>query len=73
MYPSKDIDLKSCKLETEKGIDINDFKRVYKDISPKIEFVYALIDFYVLKGFYFSLKSKIYIWKVEIRFSFYNA
>ncbi|BCR21010.1 hypothetical protein [Borrelia miyamotoi] len=66
IQPSKDIALKDCKLENEKGIDINDFKRVYKDINPKIELL-------CFKGFYLSLNSTIYICKVEIRFSFYNA
>ena len=60
-HPSKDIALKGFKLANTKRIGINDFKRIYKDINPKIELVYALSNFYVLKGFYLLLKSKIYV------------
>ncbi|WP_210378284.1 mannose-6-phosphate isomerase, class I, partial [Borreliella garinii] len=43
--------LKGYESENNKGIDINDPKRIYKDKNPKIELIYALSDFYALKGF----------------------
>ncbi|WNY68615.1 mannose-6-phosphate isomerase, class I [Borreliella lusitaniae] len=51
IHPSKDIALKGYESENNKGIDINDPKRIYKDKNPKIELIYALSDFYALKGF----------------------
>ncbi|WP_215538520.1 mannose-6-phosphate isomerase, class I [Borreliella bavariensis] len=51
IHPSKDIALKGYESENNKGIDIDDPKRIYKDKNPKIELIYALSDFYALKGF----------------------
>ncbi|WPM05907.1 mannose-6-phosphate isomerase, class I [Borreliella sinica] len=51
IHPSKDIALKGYESENSKGIAIDDPKRTYKDKNPKIELVYALSDFYALKGF----------------------
>ncbi|WKC77967.1 mannose-6-phosphate isomerase, class I [Borreliella turdi] len=51
IHPSKDIALKGYELENNKGIDIDDPRRIYKDKNPKIELIYALSDFYALKGF----------------------
>nr|WP_267510858.1 mannose-6-phosphate isomerase, class I [Borreliella garinii] len=51
IHPSKDTALKGYESENNKGIDINDPKRIYKDKNPKIELIYALSDFYALKGF----------------------
>ncbi|WP_024653869.1 mannose-6-phosphate isomerase, class I [Borrelia persica] len=51
IHPSKDLALKGFELENHKGISINDSKRMYKDENPKIELIYALSDFYAIKGF----------------------
>ncbi|AHH08380.1 mannose-6-phosphate isomerase, class I [Borrelia anserina] len=51
IHPSKETALKGFELENVKGIGINDFERIYKDQNPKVELVYALSDFYALKGF----------------------
>ncbi|WP_040236304.1 mannose-6-phosphate isomerase, class I [Borrelia crocidurae] len=51
IHPSKDIALKGFALENNKKIVIDDSKRIYKDENPKVELVYALSDFYALKGF----------------------
>ncbi|BCR21835.1 mannose-6-phosphate isomerase, class I [Borrelia sp. HM] len=70
IHPSKDIALKGFKLENTKGIDINDFKRIYKDINPKIELVYALSNFYVLKGFLPLLEIKNICKKLKLNLNF---
>ncbi|WP_327786800.1 type I phosphomannose isomerase catalytic subunit, partial [Borreliella valaisiana] len=41
IHPSKDTALKGYESENNKGIDINDPKRIYKDKNPKIELIYA--------------------------------
>ncbi|AHH12426.1 Mannose-6-phosphate isomerase [Borrelia hermsii YBT] len=70
IHPSKNIALKGFKLENDRGIDINDFKRIYKDENPKIELVYALSDFYALKGFLPFLEIESIYKKLKLDFHF---
>ncbi|UPA12078.1 mannose-6-phosphate isomerase, class I [Borrelia venezuelensis] len=70
IHPSKDIALKGFELENDKGIDINDSKRIYKDKNPKIELVYALSDFYALKGFLPIFEIKSIYKKLKLDFHF---
>ncbi|AHH10576.1 mannose-6-phosphate isomerase, class I [Borrelia coriaceae] len=70
IHPSKDIALKGFELENDKGVDINDPKRIYKDLNPKIELVYALSDFYALKGFLPLSEIKSIYKKLKLDFRF---
>ena len=72
IHPSKDIALKGFKLENDRGINLNDPKRVYKDENPKIELVYALSDFYALKGFLPLIEIENICKKLKLDFSFVN-
>ncbi|QMU99188.1 mannose-6-phosphate isomerase, class I [Borrelia sp. A-FGy1] len=72
VHPSKDIALEGFKLENDRGVNINNPERVYKDENPKIELVYALSDFYVLKGFLPLIEIKGMCKKLELDFNFVN-
>ncbi|AWG42783.1 mannose-6-phosphate isomerase, class I [Candidatus Borreliella tachyglossi] len=70
IHPSKEIALTGFKLENDKGVNINDPRRIYKDENPKIELVYALSDFYALKGFLPLFEIKNIYKKLKLDFNF---
>ncbi|UER67583.1 mannose-6-phosphate isomerase, class I [Borrelia sp. BU AG58] len=70
IHPSKEIASRGFKRENDRGININDPCRVYKDENPKIELVYALSDFYALKGFLPFIEIKNIYKNLKLDFSF---
>ncbi|UGQ17202.1 mannose-6-phosphate isomerase, class I [Borrelia sp. RT1S] len=72
IHPSKEMALEGFKRENDRGISIDDPGRVYKDENPKIELVYALSDFYALKGFLPLIEIKNICKNLKLDFRFSN-